>query len=300
MKNVDTFRRKDSDFGQRSLHGHVLGELVASIGATAWLSPAEVPPGEAVEVLLTDLATIAEAVAGAAPLVGKQAARQRTLGNLGVVAVGTADWADANLAADFTPRELALACGLAARLARSRSQRSELAELHDATQRLAQTDPLTGLANRREWDEQLSARWSLAKRSGKRVWLALVDLDRFKGFNDRHGMRAGDELLRAAAKGLAAGLRGQDLIARLGGDEFGVLVVGVDEVVACRIFERLCAAVKADSGPDGSLLSASIGCAGSTAERTTPEVLFAAAEQGLRDAKQAGGNCVRHGELSGP
>ena len=165
------------------------GDLLRQSGATAWLSPAEVPPGEAVEVLLTDLPTIDEAVAGAAPLVGKQAARQRTLGNLGVVAVGPADWADANLAADFTPRELALACGLAARLARSRSQRSELAELHDATQRLAQTDPLTGLANRREWDEQLSARWSLARRSGKRVWLALVDLDRFKGFNDRHGMR---------------------------------------------------------------------------------------------------------------
>jgi GGDEF domain-containing protein len=100
------------------------------------------------------------------------------------------------------------------------SLRREIAALTEEVRALAQlarTDPLTGLANRRGWDEQLSRELARAQRSGAALSVALLDLDDFKSFNDTHGHQAGDRLLVEAAAAWRGQLRDIDeVIARLG------------------------------------------------------------------------------------
>jgi len=105
--------------------------------------------------------------------------------------------------------------------------------------RLARTDPLTGLANRRGWDEQLDRELAQAKRSGRPVSVALLDLDDFKGFNDGHGHQAGDRLLVAAAAAWQGQLRDGDVLCRWGGDEFAALLPDCPEGAAHEIIARV-------------------------------------------------------------
>lgn len=118
---------------------------------------------------------------------------------------------------------------------------------------VAREDPLTGLANRRSWDERLDAELERAKRSGEAVSVVVADLDGFKAVNDAHGHHAGDRLLQATASSWRAATRGGgDFLARLGGDEFGLLLSGADEVGARGLARRLTEALPAG-------LSASVG-----------------------------------------
>jgi diguanylate cyclase (GGDEF)-like protein len=104
--------------------------------------------------------------------------------------------------------------------------------------RLARTDSLTGVANRRAWDEELPRELARAARSGEELCLALVDLDHFKAYNDRHGHTAGDRLLTAAAAWRER-LPKTDLLARYGGEEFAVLLPNCGLGNALEIAERL-------------------------------------------------------------
>jgi diguanylate cyclase len=108
-----------------------------------------------------------------------------------------------------------------------------------ALTRLARTDPLTGLANRRGWDEQLDRELARARRSGGSVAVALLDLDDFKAFNDVHGHQAGDRLLVAAAAAWQGQLRAVDVLSRWGGDEFAVLLPDCSERESQEIIARL-------------------------------------------------------------
>ncbi len=92
---------------------------------------------------------------------------------------------------------------------------------------LAGKDPLTGLPNRRFWDEEVDRTLSLAGRHGTPVCVVVLDVNGLKQVNDKQGHQAGDALLRDAALSWRAQLRAEDLLARLGGDEFGVLVPGL-------------------------------------------------------------------------
>jgi diguanylate cyclase len=105
--------------------------------------------------------------------------------------------------------------------------------------RLARTDPLTGLANRRGWDEQLDRELARARRSGGAVSVALLDFDNFKAFNDAHGHQAGDRLLVAAAAAWQGQLRGVDVLCRWGGDEFAVLLPDCSEREIQEIIARI-------------------------------------------------------------
>jgi diguanylate cyclase (GGDEF)-like protein len=105
--------------------------------------------------------------------------------------------------------------------------------------RLARTDPLTGLANRRGWDEQLDRELARARRSGGAVSVALLDFDDFKGFNDAHGHQAGDRLLVAAAAAWQGQLRAVDVLCRWGGDEFAVLLPDCSEREIQEIIVRI-------------------------------------------------------------
>jgi diguanylate cyclase (GGDEF)-like protein len=142
----------------------------------------------------------------------------------------------------------------------------------------ATTDPLTGLANRRVWDERLAAQ---AKESGPvPTSLAILDLDHFKAYNDENGHPAGDELLRMAAAAWSGALRGQDLLARIGGEEFGILLYGCSVTDAVVVLDKLRARV-----PYGE--SASIGLAEQRAGES-PLEWSARADRALYRAKSEG------------
>jgi diguanylate cyclase (GGDEF)-like protein len=107
---------------------------------------------------------------------------------------------------------------------------------------LARTDPLTGLANRRGWDEQLARELARAGRSGEALSVALLDFDDFKAFNDAHGHQAGDRLLLEAAAVWSGQLRDVDILCRWGGDEFAVLLPACPRAQADEVIARLRAA----------------------------------------------------------
>jgi diguanylate cyclase (GGDEF)-like protein len=108
---------------------------------------------------------------------------------------------------------------------------------------MARTDALTGLPNRRAWDEALDRELAMANRTSAPVCVALLDLDRFKEFNDLNGHPAGDTHLKEAAAVWRDRLRSADLIARYGGEEFAVLLTATDALQAQEIIETLRACV---------------------------------------------------------
>jgi diguanylate cyclase (GGDEF)-like protein len=114
--------------------------------------------------------------------------------------------------------------------------------LRDAQRRLEEqsvTDALTGLKNRRFFDERLHEEFRRAQRYGDTLSLIMIDLDHFKAVNDEHGHAAGDAVLRDLAECAVRMLRQQDLFARFGGEEFVVLVPETDAEGACIVAERL-------------------------------------------------------------
>jgi diguanylate cyclase (GGDEF)-like protein len=125
--------------------------------------------------------------------------------------------------------------------------------------RLAERDPLTGLANRRAFDRAL-ADVSTADEPGA---LVLLDLDKFKQVNDRYGHQRGDDVLRDVAREIRSRVRGGDLVARLGGDEFAVLLRGADPARAQSVAADLRAGVRkaAESLPHRAGVDASVGVA---------------------------------------
>ncbi|MGY2082201.1 diguanylate cyclase domain-containing protein [Blastococcus sp. SYSU DS0539] len=118
--------------------------------------------------------------------------------------------------------------------------------LTEAQARLAQrlrtaagTDPLTGVANRRAWEEQAAQHLARAARSGEALSFAILDLDDFKAVNDRHGHHAGDELLRSLTASWSRRLRRADLLGRYGGDEFVLCLPATDEDAARELVHAL-------------------------------------------------------------
>ncbi|MGN6430655.1 MAG: diguanylate cyclase [Gaiellaceae bacterium] len=159
----------------------------------------------------------------------------------------------------------------------------------------ATTDSLTGLANRRSFDDELALEWRRAERIGDPLALVLVDLDNFKSINDGRGHQAGDAVLRRVGAILDSGARSADLAARYGGEEFALLAPETDLLGATKLADRLRADLEAATIelPDGNELSltASFGVAvKGTLER--PEQLIAAADEALYEAKRNGKNRV--------
>ncbi len=147
---------------------------------------------------------------------------------------------------------------------------------------MARTDALTGLPNRRAWDEALEGELARANRGGSPVCAALLDLDHFKEFNDLNGHPAGDSHLREAAALWKARLRSTDLIARYGGEEFAVLLTATDAMQAQEVIETLRACV-----PDDETVSA--GIAQWDGVETGAELLVRA-DRALYEAKRNGRN----------
>ena len=115
----------------------------------------------------------------------------------------------------------------------------------DLARTAASLDPLTGVANRRAWDEVLAQEEARCRRYGHPACVVVLDLDDFKEVNDARGHAAGDDVLRRCAAQLRTQARAGDLVARLGGDEFGLLLLECDAAGGQRELERLRAALEA-------------------------------------------------------
>ena len=172
-----------------------------------------------------------------------------------------------------------------------------LARIEQQVQVLAaqsRTDTLTGLANRRGFEEQLQAALARCKRNGQPLSLVLLDADHFKRFNDQHGHQAGDLALQALAQALReAARRAGDLAARWGGEEFVLLFEGMPPQLAAERVEVLRAALAAlPSGGDAPLVAPLTVSAGLALARPqdSAESLMQRADAALYRAKANGRN----------
>lgn len=209
----------------------------------------------------------------------------------------------------FIPALIVLACAMVAgalvqrqrvRVRRLRAHNRELdrlvhartQDLENANQRLqdlADRDGLTGIANRRRFDAFLDDALDRARGRGLPLGVAMVDVDHFKHYNDRHGHQAGDDILRKVARLLADGVRGDTLVARYGGEEFAIVVPGCERAPLRELAERLRARV--ESGLEGVTVSIGI-CAFAPPSHESTDQLIARADAALYRAKEGGRNRV--------
>ncbi|MCM2291473.1 diguanylate cyclase [Allorhizobium sp. BGMRC 0089] len=166
----------------------------------------------------------------------------------------------------------------------------------------ASTDGLTGLANRRAFDERLAQEWSRARRNISPLGLILVDIDHFKLFNDRYGHQGGDDCLRQVAQTLKnAAKRATDLAARYGGEEMALILPDTDLFGTMTLAERYRSAVRALAIPheasSKTIVTVSIGAASLVPDADqTVDMLVALADKALYAAKAGGRDCTRPAE----
>ncbi|MDR1661382.1 MAG: diguanylate cyclase [Azoarcus sp.] len=170
-----------------------------------------------------------------------------------------------------------------------------------ANEKLSRSDPLTGIANRRKFDERLTLEWRRAVRERTPLSFLMLDLDKFKTYNDTYGHPQGDELLRTAAAILAAAAqRPGDLAARLGGEEFGVLMPTTGLPNALSIAEKIRRQIEAARIPaaNGEPTSATVSIGAVSivpSVKDAPEDFIARADANLYKAKERGRNRVYAG-----
>ncbi len=249
-----------------------------------WQGPSALPPDVTVDVVVTDDLVNFDC------LPQKKLRSQLAKGEVAVVRVGDRGSADVCLPADCSLRELRLACQLLAEIAHLRRQQNRGRRVQRLLSELARSDPLTGLPNRRAWDDELRERVEVGGRDMAGCCLAVLDLDHFKQVNERFGHIGGDDVLRHVGRQLnAAASNGADFVARLGGDEFAILLASRDAAETAAAIEDLRTSV-CDGSPHIQI-TASVGFA-LTADLQSGKIdsLFHAADDALREAKSTGRN----------
>ena len=175
---------------------------------------------------------------------------------------------------------------------------AEMQVLNEKLEALSVTDALTGIANRRRFDETLQSEWIRATRVGQPLALAMVDVDYFKPYNDRYGHQAGDDCLREVASAFSATVcRTGDLVARYGGEEFAFIAPLTDGESALAMAKKVCESIQALQLPHEKspfkCLTVSIGVAVVVPmESDRPQDLVKCADQALYLAKAQGRNRV--------
>jgi diguanylate cyclase (GGDEF)-like protein len=185
---------------------------------------------------------------------------------------------------------------MTAHVRRERHLRVQSAKLLDS----AYQDSLTGVGNRRRFDDGFAQLFAKAQKNNSSIALVMIDIDHFKVYNDFYGHIEGDKCLQSVAKALQEGLRLDtcDLLCRYGGEEFAVLLPDADEHTACFVAKRLHQRVAALNIPQegvspGARLSISAGVASLMPGTTqASDVLITAADLALYNAKEGGRNCV--------
>jgi diguanylate cyclase (GGDEF)-like protein len=156
--------------------------------------------------------------------------------------------------------------------------------------RISETDPVTGVANRRAFEHALDRELSRAQRTGTELTVLLVDVDHFKAFNDRYGHQAGDEALRAVAQAIVSACRAFDTVARYGGEELAVILPTCPWSESLAAAERIRGAVEGLGLPGG--LTVSVGVAIYPTHGLDAESLVRAADRALYRSKAEGRNRV--------
>ncbi|MGH2446143.1 MAG: diguanylate cyclase, partial [Candidatus Limnocylindria bacterium] len=169
------------------------------------------------------------------------------------------------------------------------------ADAHHAMSQQADTDALTGLGNHGAFQRELGRLVELretidstAPAIERRLALLMMDLDSFKGYNDRHGHPAGDALLHGVATTIYGSARSDDRVYRYGGDEFALILPGATVAQACRVGDRVRRAVAALTADDPSPVTITVGVAGLPADATDRAGLIVAADSALYYGKRAG------------
>ena len=164
----------------------------------------------------------------------------------------------------------------------------------------ARTDALTGILNRRAFEERFEEELAAARRAGRPLTVAVGDLDGFKLVNDRLGHQAGDDALRRVTRELAKWKRRSDVNARIGGEEFALLLPGVDEEGAIALADRVRLGMQEVFATDSVPLTISFGIAVFPDQGDDAATLLRAADQALYAAKEMGRNrCVVFTERAG-
>ncbi|WCO65933.1 GGDEF domain-containing protein [Iamia majanohamensis] len=166
------------------------------------------------------------------------------------------------------------------------------ADLLERLDRMARHDALTGLVNRRAWDDHLGREVARSARTGRPLSVALIDLDRFKAFNDLYGHLVGDQLLKAAAGAWLDRLRAADVLCRWGGEEFAVLMPDTPAEEARQALDRLAGATPMGQTFSGGFVT-HVG-------EVAPEALMTGADQAVYRAKAAGRARVVEGRPAPP
>jgi diguanylate cyclase (GGDEF)-like protein/PAS domain S-box-containing protein len=179
---------------------------------------------------------------------------------------------------------------------------SERKALEEQLRELATVDGLTGLTNRRAFDEALNREWSRTLWEGGDLSLLLLDIDHFKRFNDRFGHQVGDDCLRAVSIAVRKSVRRSDMVARYGGEELAVILAGADMENSARVAEKIRVAVEeldlklGDRDDAECRVTVSIGAATAIARQggtmRMPESLLLAADNALYQAKREGRNRI--------
>ena len=180
--------------------------------------------------------------------------------------------------------------------------KAKLAEANRTLQKLSSLDGLTGIANRRSFDETLNKEWNRAMRSEKSIGLLMLDIDFFKLYNDHYGHQGGDDCLKKFAKGLDSTLhRESDFLARYGGEEFSAILPDTDLNGAFKVAEKMRLAIKDlriehAKSKVSDIVSVSIGVSAIIPlQGTDPKILIRAADQALYKAKEDGRDRVKSG-----
>lgn len=177
------------------------------------------------------------------------------------------------------------------------AQGRELREVNALLQVQATRDALTGLRNRRAFMERMNEEMERVRRHGVTLSLIMLDVDRFKQYNDSFGHPAGDEVLREVARLMEGEARGSDFVARYGGEEFAILLPNTESDASRRAAERVRVAIEGFPWQQ-RVVTASIGVA-TTTTALDPTVFLAHADSALYAAKAKGRNCIVHSHDQG-
>ena len=171
-----------------------------------------------------------------------------------------------------------------------RQRTLELQHANQELERLASSDPLTGLLNRRGFDARLAQALAMARRSGRPLSVIAIDIDHFKRVNDTHGHEIGDDVLRRLALQLQGWLRASDVVARLGGEEFIVLLPDTALAQAQQIARELVASVQEQAHDQMGPITISAGLSALRPHEEDASALLRRSDEALYAAKSAGRN----------
>ncbi len=247
-----------------------------------WQGLAELPADTLIDVIVSD-----EPVRGDQLPEGRLEPRL-ACGEVGVVGIGQKQSAHVCLPSDASPRELRLACCLLAETVRLRREYNRGQRMQRVLNQMALTDSLTGLPNRRAWDDELLERDASSDTTHAARCIALLDLDHFKTINDTLGHLAGDHLLQVIGQQIPQIIARHDFAARLGGDEFALILEGADSAELAERVDAIRHCV-CDGDPRGPTASAGFSIA-TQPQATSCYALLSAADIALRKAKLSGRN----------